>query len=52
MLYPMAKVRIPAIVITAIAPQWLMFEDVWRAAPAGPVSTYETVRQASGLRRR
>jgi len=32
--------------------QWLMFEDVWRAAPAAPVSAYETVRQASGLRRR
>jgi KDO2-lipid IV(A) lauroyltransferase len=32
--------------------QWLMFEDVWHAAPAGPVSAYETVPQASGLRRR
>ena len=32
--------------------QWLMFDDVWRAATAGPVSASETVRQASGLRRR
>ena len=31
--------------------QWLMFEDVWHDAPAGPVSAVEMVPQPSAMRR-
>jgi Kdo2-lipid IVA lauroyltransferase/acyltransferase len=47
-----ATVKFYEQVVRAHPAQWLMFEDVWRAAAGEGEADYEMVPQAAGLRRR